>query len=220
MTTVIAIDGPAGAGKSTIARRVAEELGFQLVDTGALYRTVAYVALQRDVSPEDGTGCAEIARDLDFRFELRDGRNILLCNGETIGAEIRTPAVSDAASRASAQPEVRAALLDVQRGLGRARDSVLEGRDIGTVVFPDADIKVFLTAEDTERARRRVEQYETKGQEADYDTILAGIRSRDARDSSREHAPLKPADDALFLDSTDMDIDAVVARIVSMVGKN
>ena len=163
---VIAIDGPAGAGKSTIARKVAQALGFQLIDTGAIYRTVAYVATQRGVDLKDGGSCAEIARELDFRFELRGDENLIWCNGEVLGDEIRSEAMSLGASHVSALPRVRAALLDVQRELGRERDSVLEGRDIGTVVFPDAAHKIFLTASPDERARRRTEQLGERGESA------------------------------------------------------
>lgn len=215
---IVAIDGPAGAGKSTIATRVAEELGFQLIDTGAIYRTVAWKAAASDLDLEDGKAVADLARDLEFTFELVDGDNVVFCNGEAIGDEIRAPEVSYGASIVSAHPEVRAALLDIQRDLGRARSSVLEGRDIGTVVFPDADVKVFLTATPQERARRRVEQMLEKGDEADYEEVLAEIEARDERDANRDAAPLKQADDAVAIDSTRFDIEEVVAQILAVVG--
>lgn len=217
MSTIVAIDGPAGAGKSTIARRVAEELGFQLVDTGAIYRTVAYKALQLDIELEDGHSLAQLAADLDFEFRLVDGTNQILCNGEQLGDEIRTADVSRAASFVSAHPEVREALLNIQRSLGRASSSVFEGRDIGTVVFPNADVKVFLTASAKERARRRVEQIEEKGGQADYAETLREISERDERDSQRAAAPLVQADDAVAIDSTQKSIDEVVEEIVALV---
>ena len=216
---VIAIDGPAGAGKSTIAMGVARALGFQLIDTGAIYRTVAYTALDRGVDLSDGEALANIARELDFHFELAaDGKkNLIFCNGEQLGDEIRSPAVSQSASKVSSRPEVRAALLELQRSLGRARSSVLEGRDIGTVVFPDADLKIFLTATAEERARRRTMQMKERGEQADYAEILAEIQERDARDIQREHAPLKQADDAVAIDSTSLGIGGIVDKIVALV---
>ena len=214
---IVAIDGPAGAGKSTIAQEVAERLGFQLVDTGAIYRTLAWEARQREIPIEDAETLAELAKDLDFRFELADGRNRIYCNDRLRGDEIRTAANSQAASIVSAHPAVREALLDVQRRIGRQTDSVLEGRDIGTVVFPDADVKIFLTASPHERARRRVKQMAEKGQVADANEILEEIRIRDERDSKREAAPLKKADDAMEIDSTAFTIEEVVDQILDAV---
>lgn len=213
---IIAIDGPAGAGKSTIARGVARELGLQLIDTGAIYRAVAFEALEHGVSLQDGAACAEIARGLDFAFELHGERNRIWCNGEELGAEIRAPRISLGASHVSALPEVREALLELQRKLGRQRSSVLEGRDIGTVVFPDADLKIFLTASPEERARRRVEQLAERGEHVDYEETLAEIRERDERDETRAHAPLRQAEDALAIDSTRQSIDEVIARVAAL----
>lgn len=215
---IIAIDGPAGAGKSTIASLVAQRLGFQLIDTGAIYRSVAYFSLQQDVALTDGPACAQVARTLRFAFDFQDGQNRVICNDEVLGQEIRTQEISQAASQVSAHPEVRAALLDVQRELGRQHDSVLEGRDIGTVVFPDAACKIFLTASAVERAQRRFDQLKDKGALAStYEEILADIKARDARDSSREHAPLKQADDAIAVDTTGRSIDDIVDEIVGHV---
>lgn len=217
MSTIVAIDGPAGAGKSTIASRVAEELGFQLVDTGAIYRTVAFKALQLDIDLEDGHSLAQLAADLEFEFRFVDGKNHVVCNGEGLGEEIRTAEVSRAASFVSAHAEVREALLNIQRSLGRGSSSVFEGRDIGTVVFPNADVKVFLTASAEERARRRVEQIEEKGRDADYEETLREISERDERDTQRAAAPLVQADDAVAIDSTSKSIDEVVDEIVTLV---
>ena len=189
---IVAIDGPAGAGKSTIAREVARRLGFQLIDTGAIYRAVAHRALQQDLDLEDAAALAQIAAALDMSFTFDDdGEHHVWCDGERLDEAIRTEAVSQAASRVSAHPEVRQVLLDLQRELGRARDSVLEGRDIGTVVFPDAEAKIFLTASAHERARRRTEQLQERGEEADYGEVLAEIEARDERDRTRPRgAPL------------------------------
>lgn len=214
---IIAIDGPAGAGKSTIARNVALALGFQLVDTGAIYRSVAYHARQRGIELDDGEALAELARSMAFRFELHEDDNYVFCNGERLGHEIRTPENSQAASKVSALPPVRAALLDVQREIGRARESVLEGRDIGTVVFPEADVKIFLTASPEVRAQRRTDQLGEAGQAADYGEILRDIRERDDRDSNRAAAPLKQADDAVAIDSTTFPADEVVRQILAVV---
>lgn len=213
---IIAIDGPAGAGKSTIASQVAERLGFQLIDTGAIYRIVALRAQERGVDPTDGDGCAAVARSLTLAFERVGGKNTLICDGVAVGDEIRSEAISKLASQVSAHPAVRAALLDVQRAMG-ARSSVLEGRDIGTVVFPSAEVKVFLTATNEERARRRVAQLEGRGQPAVYEEILRDIVERDARDAGREVAPLKQADDAHAIDTTGLTISDIVARIIALV---
>lgn len=211
---IVAIDGPAGAGKSTVAQRVARELGFQLIDTGAMFRAVAWQALERGVDVTDGEALGEVARSLEFTFTFEGERNVVRCNGEVLGDEIRTQRVSEAASFVSAHPEVRQALLDAQRAIGRARSAVLEGRDIGTVVFPDAEVKVFLTATAAQRAERRAAQLVERGEDADVEQIRAEIEARDARDEAREHAPLKCAEDADPIDTTAMGIDEVVDAIV------
>jgi CMP/dCMP kinase len=185
---LVAIDGPAGAGKSTVARAVARALGFTYLDSGALYRAVALSG-------------ADDASTLDVRF---DGDRVLL-GGEDVSAAIRTPEVSQEASRRAADPAVRAALLDTQRALIASGDWVAEGRDIGTVVAPDAELKVWLTADEAERARRR-------------GVSVDDIRERDERDAGREHSPMVAADDAIEVDTTGLDIDEVVARIVDLVG--
>ena len=214
---IIAIDGPAGAGKSTIAREVATRLGFQLVDTGAIYRAVALEARRRGVDLQDADALAAIARSLDFHFELRGERNLVFCNGEQLTDEIRSPENSVAASVVSAHPRVRDALLDVQRRVGRERDSVLEGRDIGTVVFPDADAKIFLTASPDVRARRRVDQLAEGGAVTDYERTLREIQERDERDSTRAVAPLVKAADAVEIDSTAHSVHEVVQLILGAV---
>ena len=198
---VVAIDGPAGAGKSTVARAVAERLGFTYLDTGAMYRAVALVAAGRDEDP------AAIAEAADIRL----GDRVLL-DGRDVTVEIRTPAITEASSRVSADPAVRAALVRKQRALLAEGDWVAEGRDIGTVVCPDADVKVFLTATPEVRARRRAEQI---GE--DFETVLADQAVRDRRDSERDHSPLTPACDAVPVDTSDLDLEGVLGQIETLV---
>jgi len=216
---IVAIDGPAGAGKSTIAARVACRLGFQLIDTGALYRAVAYEAMRRGIDTDDSEAVAEVVEQLDFDFETTADANILYCDGRQMGGEIRTSEVSQLTSVVSSYPEVRDALLEVQRRLGRRESSVLEGRDIGTVVFPDADVKVFLTATAEERARRRCEQLAGQDEPTDVEAILAEIRERDERDRNRDVAPLVRAEDAVEIDSTDLSPDQVVEAILEIIDR-
>jgi len=213
---VVAIDGPAGAGKSTVARQVAERLGFVRVDTGALYRAVGLIALERGLSLEDGPALGELAGQLELAFVEGPGGPRLTVNGSDREDDLRTPDVADAASKVSALPEVRQALLEAQQQMGADGGVVLEGRDIGTVVFPDAEVKVFLTATPEARAQRRLRDLEDRGVDSSYEEILSAMIARDARDSSREHAPLKPATDANVVDSTEMTQDEVVAHIASL----
>ena len=215
---VVAIDGPAGAGKSTAARRLAQRLGYVLVDTGALYRGVALAAQEAGLSWEDGEALGRLATDLKLSFRMNeDGAPHLHIDGIDRDSEIRTPEIAGGASDVSRHPEVRAALLGLQRKLGESGGVVLEGRDIGTVVFTDAEVKVFLTASAEERARRRQGDLVARGQRAEFANILASIQARDAQDSSRAVAPLRAAEDALLLETSHMDLDAVVDRLVELV---
>jgi cytidylate kinase len=210
---VVAIDGPAGAGKSTVSKRLAQRLGYRLLDTGAIYRAVAHAARAGQVDWADAPGCAAIARALDIDFRWEGDVNHVLVGGRDVTSEIRTAEMSEGASKVSALSEVRAALLDLQRRIGASGGVVVEGRDIGTVVFPDARAKFFLTASPEVRASRRHKELTGAGQTASYEQTLADIQERDARDSSRATAPLKQAPDALLVDSSDLAIDEVVARM-------
>lgn len=218
---VVAIDGPAGAGKSTVAREVASALGYTLVDTGALYRASALVASRAGAAIDDraaveaAVGAAVAGATL--RLEAGDaGLTRVLVDGVDPGEALRTPAMSMGASAVAAYPGVRAALLDAQRAFGRAGAVVLEGRDIGTVVFPRAELKVYLTASAEERARRRCDELRARGVDADYAGTLAEVRQRDHQDASREIAPLREAADAVRVDSSAMEPQAVVAAIVAL----
>lgn len=214
---VVTIDGPAGAGKSTVARLLAERLGYGLLDTGAIYRAVALVAGRDGISWADGEGLAGLARDLDIRFELQDGKNRVFVRGQDVSGAVRTPEISVGASQVSAHPAVRAALLDLQRRLGHGGGIVVEGRDTGTVVFPAAEAKFFLTASVEERARRRVAELRAAGAAVDPETTLREIRERDERDASRDVAPMVAADDALVVDSSLRSTEEVVALLADRV---
>lgn len=215
---IVAIDGPAGAGKSTVARGAARALGFAYLDSGALYRTVALAALEHGVDPEDGPTVARLAESLHIDLVANPGGATgATLNGRDVSAAIRDARVTAAASRVAAQPEVRAALIEFQRDFLQAGDSVAEGRDIGTVVAPGAELKVFLVADPAERARRRAAELRERGEDADPDAVRAEIERRDERDSSRAAAPLRPAPDAVEVDTTGLSIEAAVARVVELV---
>ena len=219
---VVAIDGPAGAGKSTVARLVAERLGYVLLDTGALYRTVALAAERAGVSWDDADAvsayAAKLAADRAVQLERApDGTLRSLLSGDDVSGSIRTLAIGQGASKVSAVPGVRAALLSLQRNAGEGGGVVLEGRDIGTVVFPDAEVKVFLTASVEVRARRRFEELAGRGDAPDMERVREEVIERDQRDSTRAVAPLKQAADAIVLDSSTLEVSEVVGQIVERV---
>ncbi len=214
----IAIDGPAGAGKSTLARQVAAALGYLYVDTGAIYRTLGLAALRRGVDPQDGAAVVALLKDstIDLRHG-GDGLQRMYLNGEDVSRDIRLPEVSRYASGVSAIPEVRAYLMDMQRDLALRNDVVMDGRDIGTVVLPSADVKVFLTASPEERARRRWEELRQRGTPEDYEEVLRDLVERDAKDTQRAAAPLRRAEDAVEVDTTGCSLEESLERLLSVI---
>lgn len=217
-TVSIAIDGPAGAGKSTIARRLAQELGYRYVDTGAIYRTVAYFMDLWGVSPKDVDGVNRYIDELTVEIQYDDdGLQHMIMNGMDVTADIRTQEISQKASLISAHACVREMLLDMQRDVAKQFNVIMDGRDIGTVVLPKATVKIFLTASAEVRAKRRTDELLAKGQTAKYDTILKEIQQRDYQDTHREIAPLKMARDSIKVDTSAMNIDEVVAHIKGII---
>lgn len=214
----IAIDGPAGAGKSTIAKRLAKELGYYYVDTGAIYRTVAYFLDLLGISPKDSDGVSRYIDELtiDIYYD-ENGLQHMLMNGIDVTEEIRTPDISQKASLVSAQPVVRQVLLDMQREVALENNVIMDGRDIGTVVLPGADVKVFLTASAEVRAQRRYAELQAKGSKDTLEKVLADIKLRDHQDSTRAIAPLKQAADAVLVDTSALDVDAAVEAIRRIV---
>ena len=219
-TYAIAIDGPAGAGKSTMAKRLAKELGYMYVDTGAIYRTVAYFFDLWGVAPKDIDGITRYIDELTINIEYdEEGLQHMIMNGMDVTADIRTQDISQKASLISAHAIVREMLLDMQRDVAKQYNVIMDGRDIGTVVLPKANVKIFLTASPEVRAKRRTEELIAKGQKADYNRILQEIKQRDYQDTHREIAPLKLARDSIKLDTSDMTIDEVVAEMKRIVGE-
>lgn len=214
----IAVDGPSGAGKSTMARMVARALGFLYVDTGAIYRTLALFALQEGAAPADAQAVAGLLPRAGIRMGYgEDGGQRMYLNGEDVTEAIRTPEVSAAASQVSAHPQVRAFLLDMQRDLAKTGNVIMDGRDIGTVVLPDADVKIFLTASAEDRARRRLAELLERGEQIRFDTVLSDITERDRRDSTRSAAPLRQAEDALLVDTTDKSLEESFALLLQTI---
>jgi cytidylate kinase len=217
---VVTIDGPSGAGKGTLCRLVAQRTGYHLLDSGSLYRLTALSAMQFGVDLDDMEQVTRVAQTLDIHFEVADAGTFIYLAGEDVTNAIRREEVGMNASKVAAYPPVRAALLDRQRAFAQEPGLVADGRDMGTVVFPQAEVKIFLTASAEERARRRVLQLQESGENPDEAAILADIRSRDERDSKRSAAPLVPADDALILDSTDLSIEQVLNKILEQVAQH
>ncbi len=219
-TISIAIDGPAGAGKSTIAKRLASELGFYYVDTGAIYRTVAYFLDLLGISPKDADGVARYIDELTVEIEYdENGLQHMLMNGMDVTGDIRTQDIAQKSSLVSAHACVREMLLDMQRDVAKQHNVIMDGRDIGTVVLPKANVKIFLTASAEVRAQRRTAELQAKGQKADFQKILKEIQQRDYQDTHREIAPLKMARDSVKVDTSDMDIEQVIATIRGIVSQ-
>jgi cytidylate kinase len=216
---VITVDGPGGAGKGELCLRLSKMYGFTILDSGAIYRVLAYAALKHQVSLADEPSLVKLAGELRLSFEPRDSGVAVMLDGEDVSRGIRNEETGGAASKIAALPGVRAALLDRQKAFRTAPGLVADGRDMGTVVFPDAPVKIFLDASPEERARRRVKQLEAQGKAADYEKILAEIRERDNRDRNRAAAPLKPAPDALLLDSTELSIQEVVDTALAFAAR-
>ena len=219
-TISIAIDGPAGAGKSTIAKRLAKELGYYYVDTGAIYRTVAYFMDLLGIAPKDIDGVSRYIDELNVEIEYdEDGLQHMIMNGMDVTGDIRTQDISQKASLISAHAVVREMLLDMQRDVAKKHNVIMDGRDIGTVVLPRADVKIFLTASVEVRAQRRYLELQAKGAKDSYEKVLADIKQRDHQDTTREIAPLKQAKDAVLVDSTDLDVETVVEKIRGIVAE-
>lgn len=214
---IVAIDGPSGAGKSTLAKRVAKELRFTYLDTGAIYRALALKILRRRVDLNDTAALSAIVQDSDIDLRGQNGQLQVILDGEDVSALIRTPEVSQMASKASAIPMVRHRLLHLQRELGRRGNVVAEGRDIGTVVFPDAQVKIYLDASIEERARRRFHELRAAGREVSLAETISEMKERDKRDSERDIAPLRKADDALAVDSSGLTADAVAEKVLQLI---
>ena len=217
MSMNVAIDGPAGAGKSTIAKRVASKMGYIYVDTGAMYRSLALYFIRQGIDKDDEEKISEACKDCDVTIEYVDGQQQVVLNKENVTGLIRTEEVGNMASASSVYKDVRAKLLDLQRKLAKSNDVIMDGRDIGTCILPDAQAKIFLTASVDTRANRRYKELVDKGESPDIDKIKKDIEERDYRDSHRENAPLKQADDAVLVDSSDMTIDEVTDAIIDII---
>lgn len=221
MSVAIALDGPAGAGKSSIAKRAAKALDYIYVDTGALYRTIGLAATRSNVEPKSSKEVNELLSEIKVDLTFNDkGEQIVLLNGEDVSGEIRTPEASMTASKISAVPSVREYLLDLQRNMAKTHNVIMDGRDIGTVVLPDAQIKIFLTASPEARAKRRYKELCEKGMDVKYEDVLSDVIQRDYNDTHRDVAPLKPAEDSITVDTTELDFEQSVDKIISVIKEN
>jgi len=216
---VVTIDGPGGAGKGTLCMLLATKLGWHLLDSGAIYRVLAIAANKREIALDDINSLADLASKLDVRFPIENDQVLIVLDSQDVTAEIRTEATGNLASKVAAYPEVRAALLQRQQNFAQHPGLIADGRDMGTVVFPTAQLKIFLDASAAERAKRRQLQLQLKGINVNFDNLLQEIQERDFRDRNRPVAPLKPADDAILIDSTSMSIDAVFNQVLQLVNQ-
>lgn len=216
-TINIAIDGPSGSGKSTLAKMLAASLGYVYIDTGALYRTVGLFAMQNGISAETPEDVVPLLDKLDLQMRLEDGGNAVYLNGTKVGAEIRTSEASVYASQVSKVPAVRAFLLDTQRSIAKQNNVIMDGRDIGTVILPDAQVKIFMSASPEQRAKRRLAELVAKGEDITFEQVLADIKWRDENDANRDIAPAKPAEDAVFLDNSDLTLDGLLQAALEIV---
>lgn len=216
-TINIAIDGPSGSGKSTLAKMLAASLGYVYIDTGALYRTVGLFAMQNGISAETPEDVVPLLDKLDLQMRLEDGGNAVYLNGTKVGAEIRTSEASVYASQVSKVPAVRAFLLDTQRSIAKQNNVIMDGRDIGTVILPDAQVKIFMSASPEQRAKRRLVELVAKGEDITFEQVLADIKWRDENDANRDIAPAKPAEDAVFLDNSDLTLDGLLQAALEIV---
>lgn len=215
----IAIDGPAGAGKSTIAKAVAKELNLIYVDTGAMYRAMALFMIRENIAPEDAAAIGAKCREADITIKYENGMQVVYLNGENVTPYLRTEEVGNMASNTGTHPAVRAKLVELQQALAARSDCVMDGRDIGTCVLPNAAVKIYLTASSLVRAKRRYHELAAKGESCDMDKIQADIEERDYRDMHREHSPLKQAEDAILVDTSHMSIGEVIAEIIGICKK-
>ena len=213
----IAIDGPSGAGKSTVAKALAARLGIVYVDTGALYRTIGYYVRKKETDPKDALAVEALLPEIEIELKYENGTQVVYLNGENLGDRIRRPEISMAASDVSAIPAVRAFLLDTQRDIARRNSVVMDGRDIGTVILPDADVKVFMVASAEARALRRTKELEEKGMPASYEDVLREMKERDAQDSGRAIAPAIPAPDAVHLDNSGLGVEESVQAVIDLI---
>lgn len=221
MSVAIALDGPAGAGKSSIAKRAAKALDFIYVDTGALYRTIGLAATRKGVEPKPSLEVEKLLSEITVDLTFNDkGEQIVLLDGEDVSGLIRTPEASMMASKISAVPSVRAYLLDLQRNMAKSHNVIMDGRDIGTVVLPEAKVKIFLTASPEARAQRRYKELCEKGMDVKYEDILNDVITRDYNDTHRETAPLRPAEDCVMVDTTELDFEQSVEKIISVIKEN
>ncbi|MBE5893820.1 MAG: (d)CMP kinase [Lachnospiraceae bacterium] len=216
MSYNVAIDGPAGAGKSTIAKAVARKKGLIYVDTGAMYRAMALFMIREGIDASDAEGISKKCQEADITIAYENGEQVVFLNGENVNAFLRTEEVGNMASATSVQPAVRKKLVELQQALAAKSDCIMDGRDIGTCVLPNAQVKIYLTASSEVRAKRRFDELTAKGQQCDLEKIKADIEERDYRDMNREHSPLKQAEDAILVDSSYMGIDEVIAHIINI----